>query len=249
MYEGDYDIDEDPLWTYTIPPQPFDAMAWYQCDHLGTPQELTDETGEIAWSAQYKAWGAAQGVISDAARKAGIQNPLRFQGQYLDHETGLHYNRYRYYDPVSGRFISKDPIGFAGGLNVFLYGPNPVGWVDPLGLARCPCDPCSAYEVGPFNRLKRRSASGDDLDIHHAMQKQPAAQVVVGYDQQTAPSIAVPADEHAQIPTLKGSYAGTARNLLAKDITDLRRNTNASNECLQKLIVLNKTTYPNAFKK
>ncbi|WP_160474152.1 RHS repeat-associated core domain-containing protein [Cupriavidus sp. SW-Y-13] len=136
VYEGGYDIDEDPLWTYTIPPQPFDAMAWYQCDHLGTPQELTDETGGIAWSVQYKAWGAAQAVISDAARKAGIQNPLRFQGQYFDHETGLHYNRYRYYDPASGRFISKDPIGFAGGLNVFLYGPNPTGWIDPLGLER-----------------------------------------------------------------------------------------------------------------
>ncbi|WP_370459342.1 RHS repeat-associated core domain-containing protein [Cupriavidus sp. SW-Y-13] len=61
---------------------------------------------------------------------------MRFQGQYFDHETGLHYNRYRYYDPASGRFISKDPIGFAGGLNVFLYGPNPVGWVDPLGLTK-----------------------------------------------------------------------------------------------------------------
>ncbi|NES11940.1 RHS repeat-associated core domain-containing protein, partial [Pseudomonas laurentiana] len=42
--------------------------------------------------------------------------PLRFQGQYYDHETGLHYNRYRYYDPLTGRFISKDPIGYAGGL-------------------------------------------------------------------------------------------------------------------------------------
>ncbi|MGN8063966.1 RHS repeat-associated core domain-containing protein, partial [Ralstonia sp. 22111] len=115
--EADYDIDEDPLWQYEIQPTPFDSLAWYQCDHLGTPQELTDQTGEIAWSANYKAWGAAQEVISDAARKAGIQNPIRFQGQYFDHETGLHYNRHRYYDPSSGRFISKDPIGLAGGIN------------------------------------------------------------------------------------------------------------------------------------
>ncbi|WP_454767137.1 RHS repeat-associated core domain-containing protein [Cupriavidus campinensis] len=134
-YAGDYDVDDDPLWTLEIAPQPFDALAWYQCDHLGTPQELTDETGDIAWSAQYKAWGAAREVISEAARKAGISNPLRFQGQYFDHETGLHYNRYRYYDPVSGRFVSRDPIGLRGGLNGYGYAPNPVGYVDPLGLA------------------------------------------------------------------------------------------------------------------
>ncbi|MGN8064934.1 RHS repeat-associated core domain-containing protein, partial [Ralstonia sp. 22111] len=133
--EADYDIDEDPLWQYEIQPTPFDSLAWYQCDHLGTPQELTDQTGEIAWSANYKAWGAAQEVISDAARKAGIQNPIRFQGQYFDHETGLHYNRHRYYDPSSGRFISKDPIGLAGGINGYQYAPNPMGWVDPLGLS------------------------------------------------------------------------------------------------------------------
>jgi RHS repeat-associated protein len=102
---------------------------------------LTDVAGEIAWSVQYKAWGAAQEVITDAARKAGIHNPLRFQGQYYDHETGLYYNRHRYYDPVSGRFVSKDPIGLAGGINVYAYAFNPTGWIDPLGLqsTKCPC--------------------------------------------------------------------------------------------------------------
>ncbi len=62
------------------------------------------------------------------------RNPLRFQGQQVDDETGLHYNRYRYYDPNSGRFVSKDPIGYAGGLNSYAYAPNPVVWIDPLGL-------------------------------------------------------------------------------------------------------------------
>jgi RHS repeat-associated protein len=62
-------------------------------------------------------------------------NPIRFQGQYHDHETGLHYNRYRYYDPGVGRFISKDPISYEGGINIYQYAPNPMGWVDPLGLA------------------------------------------------------------------------------------------------------------------
>ncbi|WP_414464730.1 RHS repeat-associated core domain-containing protein, partial [Klebsiella aerogenes] len=60
----------------------------------------------------------------------------RFQGQYFDAETGLHYNRHRYYDPEISGFISQDPIGLAGGLNVYQYAPNPLGWVDPWGLAK-----------------------------------------------------------------------------------------------------------------
>ena len=62
--------------------------------------------------------------------------PLRFQGQYCDAETGLHYNRFRYYDPQIGRFTTQDPISLAGGINLYQYAPNPVQWVDPLGLAK-----------------------------------------------------------------------------------------------------------------
>jgi len=64
-----------------------------------------------------------------------IENNLRFQGQYFDAETGLHYNRFRYYDPSCGRFINQDPIGLAGGNNNYLYVPNPTGWIDPFGLS------------------------------------------------------------------------------------------------------------------
>ena len=134
-YEAAYDIDQDPLWTHTPQALPIDVLAWYQCDHLGTPQELTDPNGQIAWSAQYKAWGEVREQRSEWAQREGLTNPIRFQGQYHDHETGLHYNRYRYYDPRVGRFISKDPISYAGGLNLYAYAPNPTGWVDPLGLA------------------------------------------------------------------------------------------------------------------
>ncbi|WP_192893882.1 RHS repeat-associated core domain-containing protein, partial [Morganella morganii] len=61
---------------------------------------------------------------------------LRFQGQYLDRETGLHYNTFRYYDPDTGRFTQHDPIGLAGGLNLYQYAPNALVWVDPWGWAR-----------------------------------------------------------------------------------------------------------------
>ncbi|BBQ01384.1 hypothetical protein BSFA1_65120 (plasmid) [Burkholderia sp. SFA1] len=131
-------------------PVAFAQIGYYQCDHLGTPQEITDAQGEVAWSAHYKAWGEAKEAISTAARRAGISNPLRFQGQYHDHETGLHYNRNRYYDPATGRFISKDPIGLQGGLNVYQYAPNPIEWIDPLGLA------CHQTRSASLRAIKRQ---------------------------------------------------------------------------------------------
>ncbi len=140
-YEGRYNFKEDPLWNYKPVALPIDALAWYQCDHLGTPQEVTDHNGNTAWSAQYKAWGEASEQRSEFAQQVGLTNPIRFQGQYHDHETGLHYNRHRYYDPGIGRFISKDPIGYLGGLNLYQYGPNSISWVDPLGLASSPVGP------------------------------------------------------------------------------------------------------------
>ncbi|WKD25776.1 RHS repeat-associated core domain-containing protein [Pseudoalteromonas sp. KG3] len=64
-----------------------------------------------------------------------LTQPIRFQGQYLDEESGLHYNRYRYYSPKQQRFINQDPIGLVGGINHYQYAPNPVNWVDPFGLS------------------------------------------------------------------------------------------------------------------
>jgi RHS repeat-associated protein len=154
---GRYDIEQDPLWNgqQFKTPQAFarEEIAFYQCDHLGTPQELTDHEGRIAWSAQYKAWGEAKQAISEAGRKAGFRNPIRFQGQYFDDETGLHYNRYRYYDPQSGRFVSKDPIGLSGGINLHTYAPSSIVWIDPLGLSGFQPKPLKTGSV-------YRSASG-----------------------------------------------------------------------------------------
>ncbi|MFJ4344025.1 RHS repeat-associated core domain-containing protein [Pseudomonas sp. NPDC089401] len=136
--QREYDFDDDPLWQTEMKPQAFDAIAWYHCDHLGTPMELTDEQGNIAWAGQYKAWGEVREDRSEWAKRHALSNPIRFQGQYHDSETGLHYNRYRYYETIIGRYISKDPISYAGGLNLFAYAPNAIAWTDPLGLARQP---------------------------------------------------------------------------------------------------------------
>ncbi|BBA36805.1 core protein [Methylocaldum marinum] len=91
-------------------------------DSLGTPRELTDADGRIAWSARYRAWGERLGpVLLEADRPTPFATdcPLRYPGQYADDETGLHYNTFRYYDPEIGRFISQNPIGLEGGLNLY----------------------------------------------------------------------------------------------------------------------------------
>ena len=110
---------------------------YYQLDHLGTPLELTDYSGGIVWSAQYDAYGKVAALT--LAADEYLDQPLRFQGQYFDAESGLHYNRHRYYDPRLGRYLTPDPVKLAGGLNQYRYVPNPTGWVDPLGLtSNCP---------------------------------------------------------------------------------------------------------------
>ncbi|MCW7540674.1 RHS domain-containing protein [Aquabacterium sp. A7-Y] len=148
---GQYATELDPLWNGDFEGEtvPFskEEIVFYQCDHLGTPQELTDHEGNVAWAAQYKAWGQAKEVISEAARKAGFTNQIRFQGQYFDEETGLHYNRYRYYDPHSGRFASRDPIGLNGGNNLHAYAPNPIGWTDRLGLTPSTKSPTKVNDI------------------------------------------------------------------------------------------------------
>jgi len=144
------------------------AIYYYQCDQIGAPQELTDEEGNIVWAVDYKVWGRTQELTwqatgTDDADPHGlnaywpggprvitsrtstqsltlnkIEQPLRFQGQYLDAESGLHYNRFRYYDPQTGRFVHQDPIGLEGGENPFIYAQNPFLWYDHLGLKKLP---------------------------------------------------------------------------------------------------------------
>jgi len=93
----------------------------------------------VVWLARYKAWGGRRSAPYGKSDPDETDNAIRFQGQYEDRETGLHYNRYRYYDPQTGRFISKDPVGLAGGVNAYQYADNPTRWIDPLGLAKVCC--------------------------------------------------------------------------------------------------------------
>lgn len=104
-------------------------ICQYHVDPLGAPMRLTDAAGGIVWEAQRSGFGGAQIMVG------AVHQPLRLPGQYHDIETGLHYNRLRYYDPDLGRYLSRDPLGAAGGLNLYTYvGNDPVNRADPLGL-------------------------------------------------------------------------------------------------------------------
>jgi RHS repeat-associated protein len=112
-----------------------DTIAYYHHDHLNTPLQATDKNGNIVWAATYEAFGRVTIVTPTATtNQPTITSNLRLPGQYEDQETGLYYNWYRFYDPNTGRYISKDPIGLEGGINTYLYGEsNPVNLTDPTG--------------------------------------------------------------------------------------------------------------------
>ena len=186
--------------------------------------------------------------------------PFRFQGQFYDGETGLHYNRFRYYDSDVGMFISRDPIGLMGGFNVFAYAPNPVHWIDPSGLAKAPTP--KKYDVGLYGD-HRAGLDGKNLDFdsHHVGQKNIMKDLVANYDPKNAPAIVVPKTGHTKghpdLPEGKtvvsrskinpntGKPFTSARDLLARDIMELRRvYPDIPNSTLKEIIDLNKKMYP-----
>jgi len=110
--------------------QPQSKVYYYITDHLGTPMKMTNESGAVVWSADYRPFGEL--AISNGT----AANNFRFPGQYHDLETGLHYNYQRYYQAKAGRYVTPDPIGQVGGITLFLYSQgNPIMWADPFGLA------------------------------------------------------------------------------------------------------------------
>ena len=101
----------------------------YHNDYLGTPRELTDDSGQVLWSARYDVYGNVELI-----RGVKVESNIRYQGQYEDRETGLFYNNFRYYDPDLGRYITQDPVGLLGGTNAYSYVDSPTIDVDPFGL-------------------------------------------------------------------------------------------------------------------
>ena len=125
---------------------------------------MTDSQGKLIWKGRYDAWGQ---LIHDSNRHAQrtTHQPFRLQNQYFDQETGLHYNFLRYYEPALGRFITQDPIGLMGGMDIYQFANNTQAWVDPLGLARFCTRPLRALpkstDIDPNFR------GGLDLGLFH----------------------------------------------------------------------------------
>jgi RHS repeat-associated protein len=100
-------------------------------DATGLPWQLVTVDGHVVWSAEFDSYGTLRSLGKDT-----IDFPVRFAGQWHDAETGLHYNRFRYYEPSTGRYISRDPLGLTGGMNGYIYTANPFAFIDPFGLTK-----------------------------------------------------------------------------------------------------------------
>ncbi|HDX3115001.1 TPA: RHS repeat protein, partial [Escherichia coli] len=114
----------DPVYT------PARKIHLYHCDHRGLPLALISKEGATEWCAEYDEWGN----LLNEENPHQLQQLIRLPGQQYDEESGLYYNRHRYYDPLQGRYITQDPIGLKGGWNFYQYPLNPVINVDPQGL-------------------------------------------------------------------------------------------------------------------
>nr|HMU51176.1 RHS repeat-associated core domain-containing protein [Geminicoccaceae bacterium] len=104
-------------------------LLWLHSDHLGTPQQLTDQAGNLAWDAVLEPFGELADLVVGL-----VDQPLRLPGQQADPETGLHHNWHRDYDPSLARYLQPDPLGITAGTNLYTYAhANPVTWTDRDG--------------------------------------------------------------------------------------------------------------------
>jgi RHS repeat-associated protein len=130
----------------------------YVNDHLGMPKELVDQDGRVAWAGSHSAWGRVVETWRDPRARQGVETPFRLLGQYADEETGLCYTRFRYFDAGAGRWCSPDPVGFAGGANLFGFNGRPTVDADPFGLSCGPTDEQLAHAVANVNGLTESQA-------------------------------------------------------------------------------------------
>jgi RHS repeat-associated protein len=138
------------------------------CDHISTPVRVEDDSGAVVWKANVEPYGQCE--VSEDSQ---LRFALRFPGHYFDEETGLHYNRFRSYDPVLGRYLQPDPLGVEAGTNLYAYArSNPLKWVDlrgdcPTGAPDDDDDDPRSPEDGADSQAPAALAGGkyDDITI------------------------------------------------------------------------------------
>ena len=108
----------------------FSTVSYYQADGLGSTTSLSNAAGALAQTYTFDSFG------KQTVSSGSLTNSFQFTGRELDSETNLYFYRARYFDPATGRFLSEDPIGFAGGNNFYTYVLNrPIQFADPLGFS------------------------------------------------------------------------------------------------------------------
>ncbi|HFL4365135.1 TPA: RHS repeat-associated core domain-containing protein, partial [Escherichia coli] len=167
-------------------PHPSVAPLWVTrtnhavSDLTGRPLMLFNSEGKTVWRpGQTSLWGLALSLPADTGYPdpRGELDPeadpgLLYAGQWQDAESGLCYNRFRYYEPETGMYLVSDPLGLLGGEQTYRYVPNPLGYVDPLGLAICPV----MYDWYKYNRSQGMTAA----QAHQAI-KNASPQDVLNY--------------------------------------------------------------------
>ena len=177
----------------SIDSDPKDCKRYFvYSDQIGTPNWIEDEMHRQVWKAEMKPFGKVQ-VSSDSS----IEFNLRFPGHYYDNAIDLHYNRFRYYDPVLARYIQSDPWGIAGGLNLYAYRMNPLGEVDVRGLGE-----------GNDENAKQPGKDGPDAESPLVQATKEAAAENKKLPQKDRPSITNGMEVPGQAPTTAGSYKG-----------------------------------------
>ncbi|WP_170184788.1 RHS repeat-associated core domain-containing protein [Streptomyces sedi] len=164
-------------------------------DLVGTPTELVDEAGAIAWRSHTTLWGLVTHELP-----GGTETPLRFPGQYHDRETGWHHNVFRHYDPATARFTTPDPLGLAAAPNHYGYVHNPCTLADPLGLTGEEILPpgytsSPALEGDPYHPDMVAERSQQNRDVYGPSVTERAREL--GYDRRIPPNRA-PFDSHRQ---------------------------------------------------
>ena len=185
----------------------------YLNDQIGTPERLLDDAGAVACELRRSAWGE-----TDVQPGAKANTPIRFQGQYEDEETGLSYNRARYYDGDLGRFTSADPLGLSSSPHDYVYAPSTLGWVDAWGLAKAKKPGgYHTYDVDEHSRLSpqanrapghKNTRADKYVQSHHGIQHEWAKKNVKGYSRSKAPAILLPSasgEAHAKISTAQAN--------------------------------------------
>ncbi|HHJ1306046.1 RHS domain-containing protein, partial [Pseudomonas putida] len=166
-----------------------EAIHYFHTTLVGQPEQLTDSDGNTIWRSDHHGWGK---IINEwHSQQNGREQNLRNQGQYIDRETGLHFNIFRFYDPDIGRFTTTDPLGIEGGVNLYSYAPNIVNYSDPLGL--CP-ENVKEYDITPYR------PSNSPLENHHGILDIWAAQNVPSYGgkyPKGSPTIVLSSKNHA----------------------------------------------------